>query len=135
MLSSSGADLFQLWSNCLDISFLCLYLSPFVFFAQPGCPGSAYLFQWSTCVHTCSEPPQLSDGGGRDQVSTEFQVFLRYSVSSPPPSVRPRTLVQPFTSKRVAKVQFWHVPLILSCLPLLWASCCSPVQHGGPGPA
>ena len=82
MLSSSGADLFQLWSNCLDISFLCLYLSPFVFFAQPGCPGSAYLFQWSTCVHTCSEPPQLSDGGGRDQVSTEFQVFPRYSVSS-----------------------------------------------------
>ena len=40
------------------------------------------LFQWSTCVHTCNTPPQLSDGGGRDQVSTEFQVFLRYSVSS-----------------------------------------------------
>ena len=40
------------------------------------------LFQWSTCVHTCNTPPQLSDGGGRDQVSTEFQVFPRYSVSS-----------------------------------------------------
>ena len=40
------------------------------------------LFQWSTCVHTCNTPPQLSDGGGRDQVSTEFQVFPRYTVSS-----------------------------------------------------
>ena len=139
MLSSSGA-----WSLSVVVWLPWYFIFMFVFVSfcifRPTwmprlCISVDSLFQWSTCVHTCSEPPQLSDGGGRDQVSTEFQVFLRYSVSSPPPSVRPRTLVQPFTSKRVAKVQFWHVPLILSCLPLLWASCSFPVQHGGPGPA
>ena len=130
-----GPDLFQLWSNCLDISFLCLYLSPFVFFAQPGCPGSAYLLMVCSSGRPVSTPAQSRRNWAMAAAATKSPRSFRFFPGTlSPPSVRPRTLVQPFTSKRVAKVQFWHVRLIVSCLPLLWTSCWFPVQHDGSGP-
>ena len=61
---------------------------------------------------SCCAPPQLSCGGG-DQISKsskQLQPWPQVTGIHPPPSLRPRTLVQLFTPEQVFKVQFQAGP-------------------------